>query len=96
MNKKEIYVGSAELLIAVGPRVTSQLLISFLHSPYTPSMAWCLVKVQGQLYLYLLPFGYFADLTVPVLSCLVVPDYYLAVAVKFSLFLVILFTDMYM
>jgi hypothetical protein len=40
--------------------------------------------------------GYFADLTVPIVSCPVVADYHPSVAVKFSLFLVIVFTDMYM
>jgi hypothetical protein len=39
-------------------------------------------------------FGYFTDLAVPV-NCSVAPDYRPVVVVKFSLFLVILFTDMY-
>jgi hypothetical protein len=43
-----------------------------------------------------LPIGYFADLTVSVVSCPVVPVYHPAVAVKLSLFLVIFFTDIYM
>jgi hypothetical protein len=43
-------------------------------------------------YTFTLPlhFGYFADLTVPVVSCPLIPDYHPAVAIKFSLFLVII------
>jgi hypothetical protein len=41
-------------------------------------------------------FGYFSDLTVPVINSPVVSDYHPAVIVKFHIFLVILFTDMYM
>jgi len=41
-------------------------------------------------------FGYFANFVVPVVNPPVVSDYHPAMVVKFSLYVVILFTDMYM